>query len=50
VVSAQICNETGQLAGAYCPNVRNEFFIAGTAPSTVCSHHTVLGADAGDGQ
>jgi penicillin-binding protein 1B len=45
VVSAQICSETGQLAGAECPNARNEVFIAGTEPTTVCSAHTHVGAE-----
>ena len=50
VVSARICNETGDLAGTSCPNVRNEFFIAGTAPTSVCSRHAVVVSDAGGGQ
>ena len=43
IVSAQVCNETGQLAGATCPNVHNEVFIAGTEPTTVCTTHGALG-------
>jgi penicillin-binding protein 1B len=35
VVSAEICGDTGQLAGAACPNPRNEVFIAGTEPTTL---------------
>jgi penicillin-binding protein 1B len=35
VVSAEICSDTGQLAGAGCSNPRNEVFIAGTEPTTV---------------
>jgi penicillin-binding protein 1B len=46
VVSAEICTETGQLAGAACPNRRNEVFIAGTEPTTICTAHAQLGADA----
>jgi penicillin-binding protein 1B len=46
VVSAQICNDTGQLAGADCPHARNEVFVAGTEPTTVCTRHTHLDADA----
>jgi penicillin-binding protein 1B len=45
VVSAQICNETGELAGSDCPHVRSEVFIAGTVPNTVCSRHARLSAD-----
>jgi penicillin-binding protein 1B len=40
VVSAEICSDTGELAGATCLNPRNEVFIAGTEP-------TAAGADAG---
>jgi penicillin-binding protein 1B len=47
VVSAQICNDTGQLAGADCPNTRSEVFIAGTEPTTICARHTHVSADAG---
>jgi penicillin-binding protein 1B len=50
VVSAQICNETGELAGSSCPNVRNEFFIAGTVPTSVCSRHSVISDASGNGQ
>ena len=39
VVSVQICTESGELAGASCPRVRNEVFIAGTEPTTVCDKH-----------
>jgi penicillin-binding protein 1B len=46
VVSARICSETGQLAGPDCPNARSEVFIAGTEPTTVCTAHTRLGAEA----
>jgi penicillin-binding protein 1B len=50
VVSAQICSETGELAGADCPHARNEVFIAGTEPTTVCGRHNHVGADAGGGE
>jgi penicillin-binding protein 1B len=46
VVSAQICSDTGQLAGSDCPHARNEVFVAGTEPTTFCTTHTHLGADA----
>ena len=49
VVSAQICSDTGELAGAACPNARSEVFIAGTEPTSVCSRHSGLGADASAG-
>ena len=41
VVSAQICTDSGQLAGPDCPNTRPEVFIWGTEPHLVCDmHHT----------
>jgi penicillin-binding protein 1B len=39
VTSAQICPETGELAGESCPNPRNEFFIPGSEPRQACSVH-----------
>ena len=39
VVSAHICTDSGKLAGDNCPNVRDEYFIAGTQPSTECDLH-----------
>jgi penicillin-binding protein 1B len=47
VVSAQICSETGELAGADCPHARNEVFIAGTEPTTVCGKHNHVASDVG---
>jgi penicillin-binding protein 1B len=49
VVTAQICSDSGQLAGPDCPNARTEVFISGTEPTIVCPVHTRLGADAGAG-
>ena len=49
VVTAQICNETGELAGAACPNPRNEVFIAGTEPTSMCNAHTRMSEDMGGG-
>jgi len=43
VVTAQICSDSGELAGAYCPKVRNEVFMAGTQPDTVCDRHAGIG-------
>jgi penicillin-binding protein 1B len=45
IVSANICTGTGSLAGAYCPNVRSEVFIAGTEPATECDMHNHDQAD-----
>jgi penicillin-binding protein 1B len=40
VVSADICTESGELAGADCPTVRQEVFVAGTEPTTQCALHS----------
>jgi len=47
VVSAQICADSGNLAGPNCPHARSEFFIDGTQPSTECQMHD-LPADTAD--
>jgi penicillin-binding protein 1B len=39
VVSVEICEDSGQLAGANCPAVRPEVFIAGTEPKEECDLH-----------
>jgi penicillin-binding protein 1B len=44
IVSAQICSDTGELASPLCPNTRNEVFIAGTEPTTLCQRHGHLDA------
>ncbi len=45
VVTAQICDQTGELASASCPRVHSEVFIDGTQPTTYCSSHTQVGAE-----
>jgi penicillin-binding protein 1B len=42
IVNSQVCNDSGQLAGPYCPNVHSEVFIAGTEPSVTCELHTPI--------
>jgi penicillin-binding protein 1B len=39
VMSARICEDSGQLEGAYCTNVRTEVFINGSEPSVECELH-----------
>jgi penicillin-binding protein 1A len=39
VVRRLIDEETGLLAGDWCPRVREEWFRAGTEPMEYCSHH-----------
>jgi len=41
IVSTNICSDTGQRAGDYCPNVRTEFFISGTQPAEECDLHAL---------
>jgi penicillin-binding protein 1B len=41
IVSDQICSDSGQLAGQYCPNVRTEYFIDGTEPAVECQLHSL---------
>jgi penicillin-binding protein 1B len=40
IVSAEICPDSGQLAGPLCPDARQEFFIRGSEPTTECPLHT----------
>ena len=39
IVTAQICEQSGQLATEDCPNRRYEIFIAGTQPTQECQLH-----------
>jgi penicillin-binding protein 1B len=41
VVSAGICDESGELAGSACPKARTEWFISGTEPTSTCASHGV---------
>lgn len=41
VVSAGICEASGNLAGTSCLKVRTEVFISGTEPTSTCEAHTV---------
>jgi penicillin-binding protein 1B len=47
VVTADICETSGELAGPYCPLVHSEVFIAGTEPRSICTTHR---SDLGDGR
>jgi 1A family penicillin-binding protein len=40
IVTAAVCEQTGQLATPACPRVRYEVFIAGTEPKTPCALHS----------
>ena len=35
-----ICQESGQLAGPYCPQTRSAAFLKGTAPDATCGMHS----------
>jgi penicillin-binding protein 1B len=39
IVSAPVCEETGELASAYCRDVREEIFIEGSRPVVECAMH-----------
>jgi penicillin-binding protein 1B len=39
IVSAEICNDSGELAGASCPDVRMDVFLKGTQPVVECQMH-----------
>ena len=41
IVEERICPESGELAGAWCPETRSEFFIAGTEPAVECELHSL---------
>jgi len=40
IVTAAVCEQTGQLATPACPSVRYEVFIAGNEPTTPCVLHS----------
>ena len=40
IVSVQICPDSGQLAGPFCPEARSEVFIKGSEPTVQCEMHT----------
>ncbi len=40
IVTAAVCEQTGQLATPSCPLVRYEVFTAGTEPTTPCALHS----------
>jgi 1A family penicillin-binding protein len=40
IVTAAVCEQTGQLATPTCPLVRYEVFVAGTEPTTPCALHS----------
>jgi penicillin-binding protein 1B len=39
IVTAEICNESGQLASPYCDSTHTEGFIDGTQPAVECQMH-----------
>jgi penicillin-binding protein 1B len=40
IESAEICEDTGKLAGDFCDRTRNEYFVAGTVPTDKCDLHS----------
>jgi penicillin-binding protein 1B len=49
IESARVCLDSGKLAGDYCPNTRNEVFIAGTEPQESCDLHSFQVVQGPDG-
>jgi penicillin-binding protein 1A len=45
VVTAKICEESGEKAGPYCPNIYEEVFRRGDEPIGACSVHRIPGFD-----
>jgi len=43
IITAPVCEQTGQLATPSCPRVRYEIFIAGTEPLAPCDVHSPPG-------
>jgi penicillin-binding protein 1B len=41
IVSVEICPESGELAGPYCPSDRGDMFISGTQPAIECRLHAM---------
>lgn len=41
IVTANICMESGELAGASCPHTRREYFIDGSQPAQECPLHSM---------
>ena len=45
VIAEEICSDTGELAGPYCPKVQTEAFIDGTEPTAQCELHAGINSD-----
>lgn len=43
VVQVPVCAISGDLAGKFCPNCRNGWFIGGVSPITTCTVHQKVG-------
>jgi penicillin-binding protein 1B len=41
IVAANICLDSGKLAGDQCPHTRGEFFVSGSEPTEKCDMHQV---------
>jgi penicillin-binding protein 1B len=49
LTTATIDDESGELAGPLCTRTRNEFFVTGSEPTTVCAHIDLPKANPIDG-
>jgi penicillin-binding protein 1B len=48
VISVEMCAESGQLAGMWCPNTHSEMFIQGTEPAVHCELHSAAPSQSAD--
>lgn len=48
IVSAEVCNDSGQLASPNCPRVHTEVFIDGTEPAVACELHSSTSSTANE--
>jgi penicillin-binding protein 1B len=49
LTTATIDDESGQLAGPLCTRTRNEYFVSGSEPTTICAHVDLPQANPIDG-
>jgi penicillin-binding protein 1B len=40
ITMAKVCDESGLIAGEFCPSSHDEIFVAGTQPAAPCTTHT----------
>ncbi len=50
MVQVEICADSGMLPNPYCPHRRQEWFIAGHEPESICSMHRLVRVDRRSGE